>query len=127
MYLPLGYVAVLHMYVVYGFAYHHILNFVAGGLLLYVWLEEVKERKIGFDIWYRIEAILSNSKWVFLGLFLMYRLNRNFRYIRFSNHYLKELTADLLNYGFWILFWYLTVSMVVFFAYKLFYIECTQT
>ena len=55
LYLPLGYVGVLHMYILFGFAHHHTMNFVAGGLLLYVWLEEIKERKIGFSLLYKIE------------------------------------------------------------------------
>ena len=38
-YLPLGHVAILHMDIVYGFAYFHTMNIVGGGLLLYAWIE----------------------------------------------------------------------------------------
>jgi hypothetical protein len=125
LYLPLGYIAVLHMYVLFGFAYHHTMNFVAGGLLLYVWLEEIKERKIGFRLLYRIETILSNTKWAFLTLFLIFRMSRNIRYIRLSHHYTKEYVADILNGGFWLMLYGLTLSAVLYFTYKLFMIECT--
>jgi hypothetical protein len=89
LYLPLGYVAVLHMYIFFGFAHHHTMNFVAGGLLLYTWLEEIKERKVGFVLFKKIESILSNTKWPFLGLFLVYGLNKNVRYLRLNNYYVK--------------------------------------
>jgi hypothetical protein len=89
LYLPLGYVAVLHMYIFFGFAHHHTMNFVAGGLLLYTWLEEANERKVGFTLFKKIESILSNTKWLFLGLFLVYGLNKNVRYLRLNNHYVK--------------------------------------
>ncbi len=121
----MGYIAVLHMYVLFGFAYHHTMNFVAGGLLLYVWLEEIKERKIGFRLLYRIETILSNTKWAFLTLFLIFRMSRNIRYIRLSHHYTKEYVADILNGGFWLMLYGLTLSAVLYFTYKLFMIECT--
>jgi hypothetical protein len=126
LYLPLGYVAFLHMYNLFGFAYHHANNFVAGGLLLYVWLEEIKERKVGFRLLYRIESILSNTKWAFLTLFLIYRMNRNLRYIRFNHYYAKEYLADMLNGGFWVMLYGLTVSAVIYFAYTLFLIERTK-
>jgi hypothetical protein len=89
LYLPLGYVAVLHMYIFFGFAHHHTMNFVAGGLLLYTWLEEANERKVGFVLFKKIESILSNTKWPFLGLFLVYGLNKNVRYLRLNNYYVK--------------------------------------
>jgi hypothetical protein len=89
LYLPLGYVAVLHMYILFGFAHHHTMNFVAGGLLLYTWLEEANERKVGFVLFKKIESILSNTKWLFLGLFLVYGLNKNVRYLRLNNYYVK--------------------------------------
>jgi hypothetical protein len=114
------------MYIVFGFAHHHTMNFVAGGLLLYVWLEEIKERRIGFSIFYKIESVLSKTKWAFLTLFLVYRLNRNLRYLRFNHHYAKEHLADMLNGGFWVFLYGLTALAVLYFAYKLFLIECTQ-
>jgi hypothetical protein len=126
LYLPLGYVAVLHMYILFGFAHHHTMNFVAGGLLLYTWLEEIKERKIGFSLLNKVVSLLSNIKWVFLGLFLVYRLNRNIRYIRYNEHYMKESLADLLNGGFWVMLYVFTVIVLAYFAYKLFFIECTK-
>jgi hypothetical protein len=89
LYLPLGYVAVLHMYILFGFAHHHTMNFVAGGLLLYTWLEEANERKVGFVLFKKIASMLSNIKWPFLGLFLAYGLNKNLRYLRLNNHYVK--------------------------------------
>ena len=39
LYLPLGYVAIVHMDIIFGFAHRHTMNFVAGGLLLYTLLE----------------------------------------------------------------------------------------
>ena len=96
------------MYIVFGFAHHHTMNFVAEGLLLYVWLEEIKERRIGFSIFYKIQSVLSKTKWAFLTLFLVYRLNWNLRYLRFNHHYAKEHLADMLNGGFWVFLYGLT-------------------
>jgi hypothetical protein len=122
LYLPLGYVAILHMYIFFGFAHHHTMNFVAGGLLLYTWLEEIKERKICFSLLNRVVSLLSNIKWAFLGLFLVYCLNRNIRYIRFNHRYVKEYVADILDIGFWILLYSLTVYAVVNFGRQLFFV-----
>jgi hypothetical protein len=126
LYLPLGYVAVLHMYILFGFAHHHTMNFVAGGLLLYTWLEEIKERKIGFDILNKFVSLLSNTKWIFLCLFLVYRLNRNIRYFRYNYHYVKESLVNILNEGFWVMLYVLTAILLAYFIYKLFFIECSK-
>jgi hypothetical protein len=120
-YLPLGYVAVLHMYILFGFAHRLTMSFVAGGLLLYVWLEEIKERKIGFGLLNRTVSILSHIKWVFLGLFFIYCFNRNLRYIRTNFHYVKEYIADMLNAGFRVLLYASTATTVAFFGRKLFF------
>ena len=109
------------MDIVYGFAYFHAMNIVGGGLLVYVWLEEIKARKIGFVWLDKIEFVLSKGKWVLLGLFLVYRMNRNIRYLRFNHHYLKEYIVEMLNSGFWVLLYSLAVIAVGFFVYKLFF------
>jgi hypothetical protein len=121
LYLPLGYIAVLHMYVLSGFAHRLAMSFVGGGLLLYVWLEEIRERKIGFGLLDRTVSILSHTKWAFFGLFWVYCLNRNLRYIMTNYHYVKEYIADILNAGFRVLLYVSTATTVAFFGRKLFF------
>jgi hypothetical protein len=121
LYLPLGYIAVLHMYVLSGFAHRLAMSFVGGGLLLYVWLEEIRERKIGFGLLNRTVSVLSQTKWAFFGLFWVYCMNRNLRYIMTNYHYVKEYIADILNAGFRVLLYVSTAMTVAFFGRKLFF------
>jgi hypothetical protein len=121
LYLPLGYVAVLHLDILFGFAHRHTMNFVAGGLLLYTWLEEIKERKIGFSLLSRVVSILSNTKWAFMSLFIIYGLNKNIRYLRTNYLYVKEYVAHVINGGFWFLLYASAATVVSFFCRKLFF------
>lgn len=88
-YLPIGYVTFIHFDIVYGLAYYHCLVVVGGGLMLYMLLEETEMRGMGNWLFSAVKGLLGVSKWMSVGVFLVFYMLPNLRYLRKENHYVK--------------------------------------